>query len=185
MRRKQIGVILRNKALCTDACRIASGRVLFVVRHGRRLQVRSANHLPRMKEALAFIGAIALAVSLWFARGYSDQKIMDTQGDTIRSHQDLVRAKDDLIAKSNALADSNASEKKLLQAALQEKDDIIAKDQTSLTAKEVTIKLLEDSVRSKDEIITKDEAIIASNEGKPTKLPTRSVHAEFPRRRLR
>lgn len=35
-----------------------------------------------MKEAVAAIGILALAVSLWFVKGYSDEKIIDSKNET-------------------------------------------------------------------------------------------------------
>jgi len=59
-----------------------------------------------MKEALAAIGILALAVSLWFVKGYSDEKIVDSKNETIESLKSTTQSNRDNAEKSNTLLDS-------------------------------------------------------------------------------
>lgn len=57
----------------------------------------------KMKDALAFIGILAVAVSLWFLKGYCDRKIIDSKNETIRSLQDTIQSKENIIAKNDTI----------------------------------------------------------------------------------
>jgi hypothetical protein len=115
----------------------------------------------KMKEALAFLGVLALAVSLWFLKEHIDTKLVDSKNETIKSLQDTVQANEDVIAKNNALLDSGNSMIKLLQESLQAKEDVLEKNKTEIDSQGKTIKSLQDGIRSKDETITRNNAVIS------------------------
>jgi hypothetical protein len=56
-----------------------------------------------VKETLAFIGILALAVSLWFLRGQSDSEVVKSKNETVQALQGTIQSKEDIIAKDNAL----------------------------------------------------------------------------------
>ena len=117
-----------------------------------------------MKEALALIGVIALAASLWFLQEHSDKKIIDSQDEVIKSLQETVQSKEDNIIKSDALLDSKNTAIKSLGDSIESKDDAVAKLNSVLRTKDETIESLRDGVQSKEDIITKDEGIISSDQ---------------------
>jgi uncharacterized protein len=120
------------------------------------------NEFLKMKEALAFIGILALAVSLWFLKEHTDKNIIDSKNEAILTLQNTVQSKEDLIVKNDALIDSGKTTIKSLQDAIQSKEDIIAKDNALIDSKSVTIKSLQDTFQTKDDIIAKDNAIISA-----------------------
>jgi len=131
-----------------------------------------------MKEALAFLGVLALAVSLWFLKEHIDKNIVDSKNETIKSLQDTVQAKEDLISKNNALLDSETAMVKLLQESLQEKEDLLQKDKSEIESQGTTIKSLQDAMRSKDEIITRNNAVISTYQTRLADLSKKEAEDE-------
>jgi hypothetical protein len=116
----------------------------------------------KMKEALAFIGILALAVSLWFLKEHSDKKIIDSKNETIKSFQETVQSKDDIIVKNNALLDLKNEMIKSLQDTVQSKEDTIVKNNALIDSGNSTIKSLKDTIQTKEDIISKDSVIISA-----------------------
>lgn len=116
----------------------------------------------KMKEALAFIGILALAVSLWFIKERSDKKIIDSKNEAIKSLQDTVQAKADLIAKDNDLLDLKNEMIKSLQSTIQLKEDIIVKNNALLDSGNLVIKSLNDIIQTKEGLIDRNNAIISA-----------------------
>jgi hypothetical protein len=115
-----------------------------------------------MKEALAFIGVLALAASLWFAKGYSDEKIFKAKDESIQSLQKVTQLKEDILSKNEALIDSKDVAIKLLQDHLSVQEDIFAKGKVLIDSQSVTIKSLQNAIKSNEETISKDNDLIAS-----------------------
>ena len=142
----------------------------------------------KLKEALALIGILALTVSLWFLKGHSDKKIIDSKNETIKSLQDTVQSKEDIIGKNNALLDSGNTTIKSLQDTIQSKADIIGKDKALVDAKDETIKSLQNDIQAKEDMVGKDKDLldakdetikslqntIASYQGQGGELPKRN-----------
>src|ERR1035441_8200946 len=106
----------------------------------------------KMKEALAFIGILALAVSLWFLKEHGDKKIIDSENETIRSLQDTVLSKEEIIVKDNALLDLKNEMIKSLQDTIQTKEDMIAKDSAIISVYQQQLaELAKKEGRHKDE----------------------------------
>lgn len=115
-----------------------------------------------MKEALAAIGVLALAVSLWLIRGYGDEKIIDSKNETIASLKNAAQSKDDAVSKCNALLDSKDATIKMLQDSLLAKGDLLAKNKALIDSENTTIKSLQEALQSSQTTIAKDNDLIAS-----------------------
>ncbi len=115
-----------------------------------------------MREALAFLGILTIAVSLWFLRGDSDNKLIESKDETIQSLQNAIQSKEDILSKNNALVDSRDATIKLLQDKLQAKADVFDKDQTLIDSQNAMIKSLQETVQSNNTIISKDNDLISS-----------------------
>jgi hypothetical protein len=115
----------------------------------------------KMKEALAFIGILALAVSLWFLKEHSDKKLIDSKNETIKSLQDTVQSKEEIIEKNSALLDLKDEMIKWLRDTVQSKEDTIVKDSALLDSENSTIKSFKDTLQTKEAALAKDSAIIS------------------------
>ena len=144
---------------------------------------------PRMKEALALIGIVALAATLWLLKANGDAATAASQDVTISTLQDAVRSQKEMIAKDDALIDAGNVSIKSLQDTIKSKDEMIMKDdalvvskddvvkslQGDLQSKDDVIRSLQNDLQSKDTIIEKDNALISSYE---EQLATRSNQPE-------
>ncbi len=115
-----------------------------------------------MKEALAAFGIFALAVSLWFVKGYSDERIIDSKNETIESLKTTAQSKEDNLSKSNTLLDSKDATIRLLQDSLQARGDLLNKNKILIDSENATIKSLQEALQSNEATISKDNDLIAS-----------------------
>ncbi len=120
-----------------------------------------------MKEALAAIGILALAVSLWFVKGYSDERVFDSKNETIESLKSTAQSKEDNLLKSNALLDSKDATINLLRESLEAKEDILKKNTGLIDSENATIKSLQEALQSNEATIAKDNDLIASYQQQP------------------
>jgi hypothetical protein len=123
--------------------------------------------LLKMREALAFLGILAVSVSLWFLRGDSDNKLIESKDATIQSLLNAVQSKEDIQSKNNVLIDSRDATIKLLQDNLQTKADALGKDQALIDSQNAMIKSLQETVQSNDAVISKDNDLISSYQNPP------------------
>jgi hypothetical protein len=110
-------------------------------------------------------------VSLWFLKGNTDKKIFASKAETIKSLQNAMQSKEDVLSKDDALIDSGNAAIKQLQGDVHAKDDSLVKDKVLIDSQTSMMKSLEASLKSDESTLLKDNDIISHYQQQVAQIP--------------